>query len=82
MTESPVVNEWKAEGRAEGAIKTRRADVLHLMNLKFPGQVSEAWIEAVEAESDLDDLARWIDGLWISSSPEDFRSASGIGRRD
>jgi hypothetical protein len=82
MRESTVVNEWKAEGKAEGAIQTRRDDILRLLELKFPGQVPDEWMTAVESQADSKELSRWFDAVAVASSLAEFRTASGIGRRN
>jgi hypothetical protein len=78
---SPVVEGWraegKAEGRVEGAIEARRDDVLRLLNLKFPGQVSDDLVAALEARDDLDELSRWLDAVVTSSTLRRFRAAVG-----
>jgi hypothetical protein len=77
VKKSPVVEEWRAEARAEA----RRDDILHLLGLRFPGQVPPEVVAAVESQANLDELSRWLDAVVTSPSLDAFRVASGIGGR-
>jgi hypothetical protein len=87
MRDSTVVAEWKAEGRAEGKAegraegraegiaKTRRGDLLRLLELKFRATVPADLMSAVETQTDLDVLARWFDAAVLADSLDAFRAA-------
>jgi hypothetical protein len=78
MNESPIVAAWRAEGRAEGAIEGRREDILRILRVKFPDEVPDDLVAAVEAQADLDVLARCLDALVTSSSLREYRGNAGL----
>jgi hypothetical protein len=71
MRESTVINEWIADGRAEG----RRADLVRALRVRFRAEVPEDLLAAIEALSDGDELTRWFDAALTTGSMEDFRAA-------
>jgi hypothetical protein len=78
VQESPIVNEWIAQGRSQGVVAAGRDRLLRLVRAKFPGQVFPEVSSAIEAQADADELSRWYDLALAASSLEQLRSALGI----
>src|SRR3954462_11843173 len=57
VRESQIVLGWKAEGEQ----KARRADLLRALQVRFRTAIPNDLAVAVEAMTDLDELARWFD---------------------
>jgi hypothetical protein len=74
MRESTIVAEWKAEGEAVGE---RRALLLFLE--RFGAPVPADLVAAIEAQTDLDVLARWIRAAATAPMLEDFRAVVASG---
>jgi hypothetical protein len=75
MRESTVVAEWKAEGIAAGIVKAKRADLLRLLDLKFPGMVPSDLAATIEAQADIEILSQWFDTAFRAESLDAFRAA-------
>jgi hypothetical protein len=75
MVESSVVAEWIARGM----IKGRRETVLRVLQLRFSEQAAAEAAATVEAQTDLDLLARWLDAAVLTPSWEEFRATAQIG---
>ena len=74
VTESPIVNEWKAEGEAKG----KRESLLQFLRLRFTEELPSDLLSAIESESDLGRLARGIAAAAKAASIEQFRAISRI----
>lgn len=61
MLESKVVQGWIDRGVERGAVQTRRADLLRVIQGKFAVAAPEPLRLAIEGTNDLDTLGRWID---------------------
>lgn len=57
MWKSQVIEEWRVDGRLE----ERRGNILRLLELRFPGQVTEAVSQRVSAVSEPKTLDGWFD---------------------
>lgn len=77
MRESAVVNEWKAEARAEALAEANSAAVLAILEAKF-GSVPEALAGAVRATADLAKLRQWITLAARADALDAFRAAAGV----
>lgn len=75
ITESMVVNPWISRGEARGELKMARRDILELLNLRFPGKVSEEIDHLVNRQSDLDLLRNWFRAAAQVPTMEDFVKA-------
>jgi hypothetical protein len=79
MRESQVIVEWqadaKARGLAQGQAERARADLLRVLQLRFPGAVPSDLATRVERLTDLDELARWFDAAVTAPSLDAFRVA-------
>lgn len=71
MGESRVINEWRAEGRLAGERLALKRFLQGRFRLPLPGDLQTA----IDGQTDLAVLARWIDAAAIVSSLDDFRSA-------
>jgi hypothetical protein len=67
VRESQVVLGWKLEAR--------RADLLHIMQVRFGTDVPADLAAAVEGITDSDELTRWLDAAATSESLDEFRAA-------
>jgi hypothetical protein len=74
VRKSPIVEEWKAEGKAEGY----RQALLQLLRLRFPTPLDRELLAVVEAEADLAKLSQWVDAVAKSASVEEFRILTGL----
>jgi hypothetical protein len=59
VEESRVINEWVAKAAAKAAARTRRKDILQVVELCFPESVSGQLTAAVERQTDLNEPLRW-----------------------
>jgi hypothetical protein len=75
METSDVVMEWQAEARAEGDLRTRRADLLRILERRYKTPAPADILQAVQATTDLDVLARWLDAALDAGSYDEFRAA-------
>ncbi|MGL4552451.1 MAG: hypothetical protein ACRC33_14830 [Gemmataceae bacterium] len=79
MWKSKVIEEWRNDGRAqgiaEGQHEERRGNLLRLMELRFPGQVTEELSRRVAAEPDLNKLKQWFDLAATAASIDPVRAA-------
>lgn len=67
VRESQVVLGWKLEAR--------RADLLHVLRVRFRTEVPADLAAVVEGISDPDELTRWFNAALTSDSLEEFRAA-------
>jgi hypothetical protein len=74
MRTSEVIDGWRAEGRAEGLVQARRADVLRLLQLRFKVPIPADLAAEIGALNDPDELTRWLDSAAIAGSLEAFRT--------
>ena len=77
MTESTLVNEWKAEGMRQGERKAMRYLTLRLLQLRHGG-ASKDLAKAIRSCDDLENLNSWIDAAIVASSLDDFRRLAGL----
>jgi len=75
MNESNVVAQWRAEGREQGTLTTKRQDLLEVLRLRFPVQLPADTRAAVETMTDLDELSRWFKVAVTAPSLDAFRAA-------
>jgi hypothetical protein len=66
VLESQQVKEWQAEAR--------RADLLHVLKVRFEKEVPADIVAAVQALSDWDELSRWFDAALKAESLDAFRA--------
>jgi hypothetical protein len=82
MVESTVVAEWiaqgEAKGRAEGEVKANRVNLLRILKLRFPEQVVAEVAAAIEAQTDVNLLLRWLDAAATSPTWEEFRAMTQL----
>ena len=72
--------DWKAQGKAEGMAEgmalgmqeARRADLLKVLHIRFPGVPYEV-TTCVRGMADLDQLARWFEAALVAPTVEQFR---------
>ena len=70
---SAWLEEIRTEGRTEGAVRTARADVVDVLEVRFPGAVPPDVIEAIGRETKLP-LLRQSHRLAVTvKSPEEVR---------
>ena len=79
MRESRIIKEWRdegrQEGRQEGRIETLRDILLRLLQKRFPGVSAPEVTAAVQAQTNADELMRWLELLDSAQSLEAFRTA-------
>ena len=75
MRVSQQLQEWQDEARVEGELKTRRADVLRLLEKRGKGPVPKDLMDAIQATEDMALLMRWFDAAAEANSLDDFRVA-------
>jgi hypothetical protein len=75
MRESQIVLGWKNEGKLEGIVEARRANVLTVLRLRFQDPVPESIRLKVERANDPDILARWLQAAVTTTSLAKFRAA-------
>ena len=80
MKESPIFAEFRAEGRAEGRAEANQANILQILEVRFPGKVPAKLVDVVRSESDLATLSRWITYAITAASPAAFLASAGKGR--
>lgn len=78
MVESTVVAEWIAQGKVEGRIAEKRADLLRLLHLRFSEPVAAEVVPTIEAQTDREILSGWFDAAVTAPSWEEFRATVGI----
>jgi hypothetical protein len=67
--ESQLILGWKREGMLEGEVKTRRGDVLKVLQVRLANPVPEPVRVAVEGTNDPDILGRWLE---LAATAGDF----------
>jgi hypothetical protein len=60
MTESQVVNEWISQSNTQTALKTRRQDLLELLEIRFPGLVPNEVVQLIQEQDSPDLLQEWF----------------------
>ncbi len=60
-------------------VAAKRAYILHVLELRWPGQVTAGLIESVESESDSMKLSHWFDSAVTAWSMVDFLIEAKIG---
>ncbi|MBI1918326.1 MAG: hypothetical protein HYS12_26845 [Planctomycetes bacterium] len=72
MTESQVVNGWIRQGEAKGELKTRRQDLLDLVEGRFPGAVPNEVVQLIQQQESLELLRDWFKAAVRASTFEEF----------
>jgi hypothetical protein len=72
---SEVVEEWKAEGRAEGQLQATRGKLLRALQVRFGPDLPGELVKAIEEESNASALDRWFDLALTAPSLDRFRAA-------
>ncbi len=75
MPKSPVVEEWRQEGRLEGRIQAERAKLIEAIELKFHTEVPAELREAIETMTDAAELDRWFRLVFSKRSLPAYRKA-------
>jgi hypothetical protein len=78
MVESTIVAEWIAQGKAEGEVKERRANLMRVLQLRFSDPVVAQVAAIIEAQTDREILSRWLDAAATAPSWEEFRASAGL----
>ena len=73
VIESPV---WK-EIRTEGALETRRSDLVRGIELRFQAPLPAELRTAIENSTDLAELLRWLEAMFSAPTLEAYRAAIG-----
>jgi len=60
-------------------LTSERTYILHVLELRFPGQVTAGLTQTVHSQAALKTLSRWFDDAVTSWSMVDFLIDSGIG---
>lgn len=74
MLRSQIVEEWRQEGRVEGRVEEKRADVLRALQLRLANPVPADIAAPIEQQPDLEVLSRWFDLALTADSLETFRA--------
>lgn len=77
MLESSIVDEWRAEGRAEGMVEAWRDNLLRVLQFRFPASVPVVLEAAIQSQTDRDKLSAWFDAALRVASLEEFRAVVG-----
>jgi hypothetical protein len=81
MQSASTYLEWKTQGRVEGLAEgmalgmqeARRADLLKVLHIRFPGIPYDV-TTCVRGMTDLDQLGRWFEAALIAPSVDQFRT--------
>jgi hypothetical protein len=60
MTESQVVNEWISQGEVKGKLEERRRNLLKVLNVRFPGSVTDEIARLISAQDSSPLLDDWF----------------------
>jgi hypothetical protein len=74
MLESPTVLEWQAQARQEGILLTQRANLLRLLERRFPVPLPADLATQIAALTDGAELLGWFDAAAIAPSLDAFRT--------
>lgn len=74
MTESQVVNRWIRQGQEEAQLKQARADLLLILEDRFPGRSSGEVASAINAQPSLSLLSDWLKAAYKVPTFEAFLS--------
>lgn len=77
VIESPVVEKWKAQWKAEGLVEGKRQDLLDILNARFPGTLPKPLTDAIAAQDDPDVLAGWLIKAAVAATLKEVRAAIG-----
>jgi hypothetical protein len=72
MTESQVVNEWIAEAEVKAILRTRRQDLLELLEVRFPGQAPTEVVQLIQQQDSQDLLNDWFKAALRALTWEQF----------
>jgi hypothetical protein len=75
MRKSQIVEEWREEGRQEGRIEAFRDLLLRRLQKRFSALSAPEVIAVVQAQTNADELLRWLDLIDSVESLEAFRTA-------
>lgn len=73
MRKSALVEEWKDEGRQEGAVATKRSDLFDVLEARMQNAVPEPIRLAIEGTNSLDVLRAWIRAAATATNYPDFQ---------
>ena len=72
MRKSRVIEEWRDEGREEGRLEARRADLLLLLKKRFTDLPTEL-VHRIEAEGDPKKLDDCLSQIFDIKSPDELK---------
>jgi hypothetical protein len=58
---SKIIEGWKKEGAEEGALKTKREDLLRFISARWKEPTPEVLRRAIDGTTDITVLDQWID---------------------
>lgn len=67
-----MIDLWREEGAAQGMVKAKQEDVLHLLRLKF-GKLPPAFVKRVKAVHSVEQLDALFEQSWEAHSLKDIR---------
>ena len=81
MEESRVLNEWIAKAEAKTDVKaskrTLREALLVVFRARFPGEVPQDFLKALERQDNLQELNRWLNVVSTASDLTQVTSITG-----
>jgi hypothetical protein len=75
VRESQIILGWKREGKEEGALETKRADLIHALEFRLRVTIPPELRNAIDGTNDLDILSRWFDAALGAQTLDEFRAA-------
>ncbi len=75
VRESQIILGWKREGKEEGLLEARRADLISVLEARFQIAVPSELRNVIEETNDLAMLSQWLRTAATASSLDDFRAA-------
>ena len=77
VVQSQQVLEWMAEGEAKGEVRGQVRSLLRVLRARF-GTLPADLEAAIQAQSDLAQLDRWLDAASTTTTLTDFRQATSL----
>lgn len=74
MTESPVVNRWLEKAKQDTELRTTRRNLLHMLNLRFPGAMTEDVTTCINQQDSMEMLDDWFEAGVTAAAWEQFVS--------
>lgn len=75
VRESQVILRWKREGKQEGLLEARQADLISVLEARLQIALPPELRNAIEGTNDLATLSRWLKNAATASSLDEFRAA-------